>query len=101
MASQIEARYGAPLPIDVLWRELEARYGSDVVAELQAIHRQATKRYSRAAELNKMRRVISHIDGGWPGIRLRKDKEARYRAALADPQAWIDGDAALASDQPP
>lgn len=91
MPSQIEQRYGVPLPIDVLWRELESRYGAGVVSELQAVYRAAMKRYSRAAELNKMRRVIAHIDGGWPGIRLRADKEARYRAALADPQAYIDG----------
>lgn len=91
MPSQIEARYGVPLPIDVLWRELESRYGAEVVAELQAICRAATKRYTRAAELNKMRRLIAHLDSGLTGWRLRKDKEERYRAALANPQSFIDG----------
>lgn len=88
--SIIEQRYGVPLPIDVLWRELEERYGADVVTELQAIHRHATKRYTRAAELNKMQRIITLVDRGLLTLRLRKDKGERYRAALADPQAYID-----------
>lgn len=37
--SQIEQRYGVPLPIDVLWRELEQRYGAEVVIELQGLYR--------------------------------------------------------------
>lgn len=88
MASQIEKRYGVPLPIDVLWRELEKRYGSAVVAELQQVHRQATKRYNRAAQLNTMRRHVSHWElRGHDSERMR-----RYRAILADPQAYIDAE---------
>lgn len=90
MPSQIEQRYGVPLPIDVLWRELQSRYGAEVVAELQSVYRKATKRYARAAELNKMRRIVALVDGGLLSLRLRSDKEQRYRAALADPQAYID-----------
>lgn len=95
MPSQIEQRYGVPLPIDVLWSELESRYGAEVVAELRQVHRAATKRYTRAAELNRMRRIIAMIDHGPYGPRLRKDREDRYRAALADPQAWIGGESNL------
>ena len=91
MPSQIEARYGVPLPIDALWRELETRYGAEVVADLQALYRQATQRYSRALTLNKMRRLIAYNDSGTVRYRMRPDKEQRWRAALADPQAYIDG----------
>lgn len=88
--SIIEQRYGVPLPIDVLWRELERRYGAEVVAELQGAYRKATKRYSRAANLNKWKRLIGRIDRGDFGFRLRPEREAFWRAALADPQAYID-----------
>lgn len=91
MPSQIEQRYGVPLPIDALWRELEQRYGTEVVAELQTVYRRATRRYSRAANLNKWRRLLARKDRGDFGWRLRPDREAQWRAALADPQAYIDG----------
>lgn len=84
--SQIEQRYGVPLPIDVLWRELETRYGPEVVAELQSIHRRATQRYSRAAELNRRRRLVRSWDRSG---QAHKSLE-RYRASLADPLAFID-----------
>jgi hypothetical protein len=86
MPSQIECRYGVPLPIEVLWRELETRYGSEVVAELQTLYRAATKRYSRASELNRRRRLVRH----WDQTGQRSDLCARYKESLADPQAFID-----------
>lgn len=92
MPSQIEQRYGVPLPIDALWRELEQRYGAEAVAELQGIYRKATKRYSRAANLNKWRRLLARLDRGDTGWRLRPERAATWRAALADPQTYIDGD---------
>lgn len=84
--SQIERRYGVPLPIDLLWRELESRYGPESVTELRVIHRQATKRYSRASELNRRRRLVAH----WQRQGQRSDLCERYRQSLADPQAYID-----------
>ena len=86
MPSQIEQRYGTPLPIDVLWRELERRYGAAVVADLQATHRAAMKRYNRAAELNRRRRLVAH----WEREGRQHSRLAEYRRALADPQAFID-----------
>lgn len=88
MPSQIEKRYGVPLPIDVLWRELESRYGSAVVADLQAIHRRATRRYGRAAELNRRRRLVAH----WEREGRAPAALERYKQSLADPQAYIDGE---------
>jgi hypothetical protein len=86
MPSQIEERYGVPLPIDVLWRELEQRYGAEVVTELQGIYRQATRRYGRAGRLNQMRRNLAN----WDRHGVKTEKTERYRAQLADPQAYID-----------
>jgi hypothetical protein len=86
--SQIEQRYGVPLPVDVLWRELETRYGPEVVTELREIHRQATKRYSRASELNRRRRLIRH----WERSGQTPAALERYKQSLADPQAYIDGE---------
>lgn len=86
MPSQIEARYDVPLPIDLLWRELEERYGAEAVAELRAIHQRATQRYSRAGELNKMRRLLRYWEMRTPD----HPKLAQWRATLADPQAYID-----------
>ena len=90
MPSIIEERYGVPLPIDALWRALEQRYGAEAVAELQNTYRKAMRRYSRAANLNKWRRLIARLDRGDSGWRLRPEREAMWRAALADPQTYID-----------
>jgi hypothetical protein len=87
MPSQIEQRYGVPLPIDALWRELEERYGAAAVADLRAIYRQATRRYTRAATLNQMRRNLAN----WDRQGVKTERAERYRAALADPQSYIDG----------
>jgi hypothetical protein len=84
--SKVEARYGTPLPLDVLWRELETRYGPAAVAELQAIHRQAARRYGRAAELERRRRLVAY----WERSGNRGETVKRYRESLADPQAFID-----------
>lgn len=88
MPSQIEKRWGVPLPIDVLWSEIEARY-PEALAELQAIHRRATQRYSRASELNRRLVLVRHWEqsGTWRGELLE-----RYKASLADAQAYIDRD---------
>lgn len=88
MPSQIEKRYGVPLPIDLLWRELETRYGPEVVADLRAIHRRATQRYGRASELNRRRRLVRH----WERNGHRSELLERYKASLADPQGYIDGE---------
>jgi hypothetical protein len=88
--SQIEERYGVPLPIDVLWRELEQSLGSVEIARLKYAYRQATRRYSRAANLNKWRRLIARLDRGDTGWRLRPEREKAWREALADPQKYID-----------
>lgn len=92
MPSQIEQRYGVPLPIDVLWRELEQSLGSVEIARLKYIYRQATRRYARAADLNRIRRIVARWDRGDSSILARTDKQERYRAALADPQKYIDGE---------
>lgn len=89
MASQIEERYGVPLPINVVWRELEQRYGTAVVAELQTIYRQATRRHGRAGVLNQIRRHVARWDREGSS-RASPDKQKRWRAALADPQSYID-----------
>jgi hypothetical protein len=86
MSSQIEKLYGVPLPIDVLWSLLSERLGTEATNELRVIHRQATKRYSRAAELNRRRRLVTH----WERTGQRGELMERYKASLADPQAFID-----------
>lgn len=86
--SQIEKRYGVPLPIDVLWKEIESRYGTLECADLQILYRAATKRYSRASELNRRRHLVAHWERN--GTR-RGELLARYKRSLEDPQAYIDG----------
>lgn len=90
MPSQIEQRYGVPLPIDVLWRELETRYGLGVVVELHGVYQTAMRRYGRASTLNKWRRLLAHYDRGTTTWKPHPDRLAVWRAALADPQAYID-----------
>lgn len=85
MPPQIERLYGVPLPIDLLWSLLSDQLGAETTNELRAIYRQATRRYSRAAELNKIRRLVSYWERRGGHSRM-----ARWRAALADPQAFID-----------
>lgn len=87
MPSQTEQRYGVPLPIDVLWSLLSDQLGPERTNGLRAIYRAAAKRYSRAAELNRRRRLVAHYErAGRTRPRL-----AVYRASLADPMAYIDG----------
>lgn len=87
MPSQIEQRYGVPLPIDVLWSLLADQLGPERMNDLRAIYRAATRRYSRAAELNRRRRLVAH----WERTDHSHPRLAAYRASLADPMAYIDG----------
>ncbi len=88
MPSKIEERYGVPLPIDLLWRAIESRLGTLECADLQILYRQATKRYGRASELNRRRRLVRH----WESNGHRSELLERYKASLADPQGYIDGE---------
>ena len=88
MPSKIEERYGVPLPIDLLWRAIESRYGPGDVADLRAIHRRATQRYGRASELNRRRRLVRH----WERNGHRSELLERYKASLENPQEYIDGE---------
>ena len=87
MSSQIEKRYGVPLAIDVLWKEIGERYGWQAVSELQSVYRQATKRYGRASELNRRRRLVAH----WERNGHRSKLLERYKQSLESPQDYIDG----------
>lgn len=87
--SQIERRYGVPLPIDVLWSLLSDQLGPERTNGLRAIYRQATKRYSRASELNRRRLLVAH----WERNGHRSELLERYKASLANPLAYIDGEA--------
>lgn len=88
--SQIEDRYGVPLAIDVLWRELECYLDPEHIAALREVYRRASQRYGRASRLNDMRRQLAHWERmGWP--QAKSEKAARYREALADPKQYIDG----------
>jgi len=80
MPSKIEALYGTPPAVDALWRELEARLDAETLAELRAVYRRASVRYSAAARLYGWRRQL----------RYGRFITAAAQAALADPQAWID-----------
>lgn len=84
--SQIEQRYGVPLPIDVLWSLIEAEIGPEKTSDLRVAYQQATKRYGRASDLNKYRRLVSYWERREPG----HPRLADWRAILANPQAYID-----------
>lgn len=86
MPSQIEKEYGVPLPLDLLWSLLSDRLGVEATNELRAIHRQAMRRYNRAAELNRRRRLVAH----WEREGRTHPRLADYRASLADPLSFID-----------
>lgn len=89
MPETVTDRYGVPLPLDVLLDAIEERYGAEVRAELEAIYATARQRYARADRLLQFEREVSRASR--TPVTMDAGRLAYRQAALADPQAYIDG----------
>lgn len=89
MPETVTERYGVPLPLDVLLDAIEARYGADARTELEAIYATARQRYARAERLTQFERDVARASR--TPVTMDAGRLAYRRAALANPQAYIDG----------
>jgi hypothetical protein len=91
-------KYNTPLAINILWNEIEQRYGIDAWKELKAIYEEASRRYTRANRLNEFRRSLRAAER-MPSFATRRAKSLRYmQYCLDNSQDYIDGELPSANE---
>lgn len=90
----------APPAIEVLWREIAARYGQAAHDELKSVYDAAHRRYGRAQTLIRYQQDVQKMplrkQRGWNAEKI--DIQVSYRQnALDNPAAFIAGEL----DDPP
>lgn len=101
--NKITDEYGVQLPIHAVFDYIELMYGEAVHDDMKRVYDDASRRYSRAAQLKQFKRIIESTkrNGGRFGrpaaLVLAESKFKRYQYAVDHAQQYIDGDISLTS----
>ena len=80
-------------PVSVLWAALKAALPAEDVRRVEAAYKAQSRRYQRACELNKRARWVERAGSvGRVLIAEERERLEKWRAILADPLAYIEGE---------